>query len=141
MLAEAAPTHLCTHSGACFAKRPIKASEDAWKGLRANRVRTVMIGVGAAQGGAGVSGPRARRECVRAQGERAARAQSVHDTQAARLRSLSVGPSPIWRLKVPGGGEDPTKLHVVDQRQGCPAPEHFGHFAPFAGFWRELRLA
>ena len=114
MLAEAAPAHLCTHSDACFAKRPIKASEDAWKGLRANRLRTVMIGVGAAQGGAGVSGPRARRECVRAQGERAARAQSVHDTHAARLRSLSVGPSPICDLafeKSPGG--QPAK-QVVD---------------------------
>ena len=43
---------------------------------------------------------------MRAQGERAARAQSVHDTQAARLRSLSVGPSPICDLafeKSPGG--------------------------------------
>ena len=68
------------------------------KACERNRLRTVMIGVGAAQGGAGVSGPCARRECVRAQGERAARAQSVHDTQAARLRSLSVGPSPICDL-------------------------------------------
>ena len=39
VLAEAAPTHLCTHSNACFAKRKVKrkASEDAWKGLRVNR--------------------------------------------------------------------------------------------------------
>ena len=125
MLAEAAPTHLCTHSDACFAKRPIKASEDAWKGLRANRLRTVMIGVGAAQGGAGVSGPRARRECVRAQGERAARAQSVHDTQAARLRSLSVGPSPICDLafeKSPGGQTGEPALSTFSRvRQRRPA--------------------
>ena len=29
----------------------------------------------------------------------------------------------------------------VDLLQRCSVPEHFGHFAPFAGFWRELRLA
>ena len=91
VLAEAAPTHLCTHANAFVAKSPIKASDDTWKGLPVNRLRTVRIGVGAAQGGRGERPSRAegvraraRRACVRVR----ARAQSVHDMRAARLRSL-----------------------------------------------------
>ena len=42
MLAEAAPADLCTHAIAFFAKRPIKASDDAWKGLRANACCTSL---------------------------------------------------------------------------------------------------
>ena len=91
VLAEAAPTHLCTHANAFVAKSPIKASDDTWKGLPVNRLRTVRIGVGPAQGGRGERPSRAegvraraRRACVRVR----ARAQSVHGMQAARLCSL-----------------------------------------------------
>ena len=88
MLAEAAPTHLCTHSGACFAKRPIKASEDAWKGLRANRVRTVMIGVGAAQGGGRRERP-SRAEGVRARARRACGARAERARHASGTPALA----------------------------------------------------
>ena len=91
MLAEAAPAHLCTHANAFVAKSPIKASDDTWKGLPVNRLRTVRIGVGPAQGGRGERPSRAegvracaRRACVRVR----ARAQSVHGMQAARLGSV-----------------------------------------------------
>ena len=89
MLAEAAPAHLCTRANAFVATSPIKASDDTWKGLPVNRLRTVRIGVEPAQEGRGERPSRAegvracaRRACVRVR----ARAQSVHDMQAARLR-------------------------------------------------------
>ena len=50
MLAEAFPADLCTHAIAFFAKRPIKASDDAWKGLRANRSHGKDWGGGSAGG-------------------------------------------------------------------------------------------
>ena len=88
VLAEAAPTHLCTHSDACFAKRPIKASEDAWKGLRANRLRTVMIGVGAAQGGGRRERP-SRAEGVRARARRACGARAERARHASGTPALA----------------------------------------------------
>ena len=114
MLAEAAPTHLCTHSDACFAKRPIKASEDAWKGLRANRLRTVMIGVGAAQGGGRRERP-SRAEGVRARARRACGARAERARHASGTPALAQRrPLADLAFESAGGGEDPTKLRVVD---------------------------